>query len=84
MPRGTTCRGKAGHAPRLTRVSGGSRTTTPTRTRSERTRVCAVRANADAKGTKPATPLLDTINYAAHMKNLSATQLKQLAQEVRV
>ena len=32
---------------------------------------------------KPTTPLLDTINYPAHMKNLNAVQLKQLAQEVR-
>ena len=63
-------------------MRGGPRIAT--RNRSARPRVCAVRANADAKGTKPATPLLDTINYAAHMKNLSATQLKQLAQEVRV
>ncbi|KAK4258162.1 hypothetical protein QN277_007644 [Acacia crassicarpa] len=32
---------------------------------------------------KPATPLLDTINYPAHMKNLSAQDLEQLAAELR-
>ncbi|KAL6220190.1 hypothetical protein ACLB2K_007947 [Fragaria x ananassa] len=33
---------------------------------------------------KPATPLLDTINYPAHMKNLSTQDLKQLAAELRM
>lgn len=32
---------------------------------------------------KPDTPLLDTVNYPAHMKNLSKQQLKQLANELR-
>ncbi|KAK7359651.1 hypothetical protein VNO77_01613 [Canavalia gladiata] len=32
---------------------------------------------------KPPTPLLDTINYPIHMKNLSTKELKQLADEVR-
>ncbi|KAL2606055.1 hypothetical protein AAZV13_09G160800 [Glycine max] len=32
---------------------------------------------------KPATPLLDTINYPAHMKNLSLQDLEQLAAELR-
>ncbi|GER56359.1 1-deoxy-D-xylulose 5-phosphate synthase [Striga asiatica] len=32
---------------------------------------------------KPATPLLDTINYPIHMKNLSVKELKQLADELR-
>ncbi|XP_028789223.1 probable 1-deoxy-D-xylulose-5-phosphate synthase 2, chloroplastic [Neltuma alba] len=32
---------------------------------------------------KPATPLLDTINYPVHMKNLSTEDLKQLAAELR-
>ncbi|KAF6164986.1 hypothetical protein GIB67_005355 [Kingdonia uniflora] len=32
---------------------------------------------------KPATPLLDTINYPAHMKNLSTQDLEQLAAELR-
>ncbi|KAI9119543.1 hypothetical protein K1719_009419 [Acacia pycnantha] len=34
-------------------------------------------------GQKPATPLLDTINYPAHMKNLSPQDLEQLAAELR-
>ncbi|KDP40044.1 hypothetical protein JCGZ_02042 [Jatropha curcas] len=32
---------------------------------------------------RPATPLLDTINYPIHMKNLSIKELKQLADELR-
>ncbi|KAI9128661.1 hypothetical protein K1719_000144 [Acacia pycnantha] len=32
---------------------------------------------------RPPTPLLDTINYPIHMKNLSTKELKQLADEVR-
>eukprot|EP01018_Ginkgo_biloba_P017484 Gb_34070 [translate_table: standard] len=32
---------------------------------------------------KPPTPLLDTINYPIHMKNLSLRELKQLADELR-
>ncbi|XP_065863530.1 probable 1-deoxy-D-xylulose-5-phosphate synthase, chloroplastic [Euphorbia lathyris] len=32
---------------------------------------------------RPATPLLDTINYPIHMKNLSTKELKQLADELR-
>uniref|UniRef100_A0A0C9S8R1 1-deoxy-D-xylulose-5-phosphate synthase n=1 Tax=Wollemia nobilis TaxID=56998 RepID=A0A0C9S8R1_9CONI len=32
---------------------------------------------------KPATPLLDTINYPKHLKNLSVQDLKQLAKELR-
>ncbi|KAJ6835834.1 putative 1-deoxy-D-xylulose-5-phosphate synthase 2, chloroplastic isoform X1 [Iris pallida] len=35
-------------------------------------------------GEKPATPLLDTISYPAHMKNLSTEDLEQLAAELRV
>ena len=31
----------------------------------------------------PSTPLLDTINYPMHMKNLSQAQLRQLCQEIR-
>ncbi|KAK4258161.1 hypothetical protein QN277_007643 [Acacia crassicarpa] len=34
-------------------------------------------------GQKPATPLLDTINYPAHMKNLSTQDLERLAAELR-
>ncbi|XWS41668.1 hypothetical protein CRYUN_Cryun17cG0102200 [Craigia yunnanensis] len=37
----------------------------------------------DFYGKKPATPLLDTINYPVHMKNLSTTELEQLAAELR-
>ncbi|KAH7520431.1 hypothetical protein FEM48_Zijuj08G0143000 [Ziziphus jujuba var. spinosa] len=33
---------------------------------------------------KPSTPLLDTINYPIHMKNLSIQDLEQLAAELRV
>lgn len=32
---------------------------------------------------RPPTPLLDTINYPIHMKNLSIRELKQLADELR-
>ncbi|KAL5852513.1 hypothetical protein ACOSQ3_007631 [Xanthoceras sorbifolium] len=32
---------------------------------------------------RPPTPLLDTINYPIHMKNLSVKELKQLADELR-
>ncbi|XP_078445107.1 1-deoxy-D-xylulose-5-phosphate synthase 1, chloroplastic-like [Wolffia australiana] len=32
---------------------------------------------------RPPTPLLDTINYPIHMKNLSIKELKQLADELR-
>ncbi|XXG68880.1 hypothetical protein AAC387_Pa08g0018 [Persea americana] len=37
----------------------------------------------DFSGEKPATPLLDTINYPIHMKNLSTRDLDQLAAELR-
>ncbi|PQP99829.1 putative 1-deoxy-D-xylulose-5-phosphate synthase 2 chloroplastic [Prunus yedoensis var. nudiflora] len=40
--------------------------------------------NIDYSGEKPGTPLLDTINYPAHMKNLSTEDLEQLAAELRV
>lgn len=32
---------------------------------------------------KPPTPLLDTVNFPVHTKNLNITQLKQLAKELR-
>ncbi|KAJ8493159.1 hypothetical protein OPV22_014880 [Ensete ventricosum] len=32
---------------------------------------------------RPPTPLLDTVNYPIHMKNLSVKELKQLADELR-
>lgn len=31
----------------------------------------------------PPTPLLDTINYPVHLKNLNMTQLRQLCKELR-
>ncbi|XP_074571462.1 putative 1-deoxy-D-xylulose-5-phosphate synthase 2, chloroplastic [Curcuma longa] len=37
----------------------------------------------DYSGAKPATPLLDTINFPIHMKNLSRKDLEQLAAELR-
>ncbi|CAI9111422.1 OLC1v1011646C4 [Oldenlandia corymbosa var. corymbosa] len=37
----------------------------------------------DFSGEKPPTPLLDTINYPIHMKNLSVQDLEQLAAELR-
>ncbi|KAG6577337.1 putative 1-deoxy-D-xylulose-5-phosphate synthase 2, chloroplastic, partial [Cucurbita argyrosperma subsp. sororia] len=37
----------------------------------------------DYSGEKPATPLLDTVNYPIHMKNLSTEDLEQLAAELR-
>ncbi|KAE8660115.1 putative 1-deoxy-D-xylulose-5-phosphate synthase [Hibiscus syriacus] len=38
---------------------------------------------AEYYSSRPATPLLDTINYPIHMKNLSVKELKQLADELR-
>lgn len=32
---------------------------------------------------KPETPLLDTVNYPVHMKNLTKVQLQQLSDELR-
>ncbi|KDP29794.1 hypothetical protein JCGZ_18729 [Jatropha curcas] len=37
----------------------------------------------DFSGEKPPTPLLDTVNYPVHMKNLSPQDLEQLAAELR-
>nr|QAS69008.1 1-deoxyxylulose 5-phosphate synthase [Swertia mussotii] len=37
----------------------------------------------DFSGEKPPTPLLDTINYPVHMKNMSPHDLEQLAAELR-
>lgn len=34
-------------------------------------------------GDKPVTPILDTINYPNHMKNLSIQELQQLSHEIR-
>ncbi|CAL5078876.1 unnamed protein product [Urochloa decumbens] len=36
-----------------------------------------------SSGEKPSTPLLDTVNYPIHMKNLSTPELEQLAAELR-
>ncbi|KAM7529376.1 hypothetical protein LguiB_032786 [Lonicera macranthoides] len=38
----------------------------------------------DFSGEKPPTPLLDTIDYPVHLKNLSTKDLEQLAAELRV
>ncbi|XVF28443.1 hypothetical protein REPUB_Repub15cG0029700 [Reevesia pubescens] len=38
---------------------------------------------AEYHSQRPPTPLLDTINYPIHMKNLSVMELKQLADELR-
>ncbi|KAK1276899.1 hypothetical protein QJS04_geneDACA005744 [Acorus gramineus] len=46
-----------------------------------RTKKCGF--NVDFSGEKPSTPLLDTINYPVHMKNLSTRDLEQLADELR-
>ncbi|KAK6913834.1 Transketolase-like, pyrimidine-binding domain [Dillenia turbinata] len=50
-------------------------------------RSSCVRASLSEKGEyhsqRPPTPLLDTINYPIHMKNLSIKELKQLADELR-
>ncbi|KAL2926425.1 putative 1-deoxy-D-xylulose-5-phosphate synthase 2 chloroplastic [Bienertia sinuspersici] len=37
----------------------------------------------DFNGEKPPTPLLDTVNYPVHMKNLSIQDLEQLVAELR-
>ncbi|CAA2973531.1 probable 1-deoxy-D-xylulose-5-phosphate synthase, chloroplastic isoform X1 [Olea europaea subsp. europaea] len=52
-----------------------------------RKRAAAVCASLSERGEyhsqRPPTPLLDTINYPIHMKNLSTKELKQLADELR-
>ncbi|KAI9194756.1 hypothetical protein LWI28_008944 [Acer negundo] len=46
--------------------------------------VCAsLSESAEYHSQTPPTPLLDTINYPIHMKNLSVKELKQLADELR-
>ncbi|PIN14370.1 Transketolase [Handroanthus impetiginosus] len=46
--------------------------------------ICAsLSENGEYFSQKPPTPLLDTINYPIHMKNLSLKELKQLADELR-
>ncbi|XP_010524522.1 PREDICTED: 1-deoxy-D-xylulose-5-phosphate synthase, chloroplastic-like [Tarenaya hassleriana] len=39
--------------------------------------------NGEYYSNRPPTPLLDTINYPVHMKNLSVKELNQLADELR-
>ncbi|KAK3011363.1 hypothetical protein RJ639_012072 [Escallonia herrerae] len=50
-------------------------------------RSCGVLASLSERGEyhsqRPPTPLLDTINYPIHMKNLSIKELQQLADELR-
>eukprot|EP00252_Welwitschia_mirabilis_P025816 TRINITY_DN821_c0_g1_i3.p1 TRINITY_DN821_c0_g1~~TRINITY_DN821_c0_g1_i3.p1 ORF type:complete len:723 (+),score=71.63 TRINITY_DN821_c0_g1_i3:187-2355(+) len=43
----------------------------------------AVPSEGQYSSEKPSTPLLDTVNYPIHMKNLSIRDLKQLAKELR-
>ncbi|KAL9363963.1 hypothetical protein Peur_041836 [Populus x canadensis] len=46
--------------------------------------VCASRSESgEFPSQRPPTPLLDTVNYPIHMKNLSIKELKQLAEELR-
>ncbi|KAG9457529.1 hypothetical protein H6P81_002037 [Aristolochia fimbriata] len=46
--------------------------------------ICAsLSEREDYHSQKPPTPLLDTINYPIHMKNLSIRELKQLSDELR-
>ncbi|KAF8387946.1 hypothetical protein HHK36_026611 [Tetracentron sinense] len=50
----------------------------------KRTGVCAsLSERGEYHSRRPPTPLLDTINYPIHMKNLSVKELKQLAEELR-
>ncbi|GLT99226.1 hypothetical protein SLE2022_166780 [Rubroshorea leprosula] len=47
-------------------------------------RVCASPSEqGEYHSQRPKTPLLDTVNYPIHMKNLSLKELKQLADELR-
>ncbi|KAF2310379.1 hypothetical protein GH714_008682 [Hevea brasiliensis] len=41
------------------------------------------RRSLNFSGNKPSTPILDTINYPIHMKNLSVQELEVLADELR-
>ncbi|XP_024379950.1 probable 1-deoxy-D-xylulose-5-phosphate synthase, chloroplastic [Physcomitrium patens] len=52
----------------------------------EKSRVVATavtETDAEYPSEKPLTPLLDTINYPIHMKNLTVRELKQLVDELR-
>ncbi|KAL1220575.1 1-deoxy-D-xylulose-5-phosphate synthase [Cardamine amara subsp. amara] len=59
----------------------------PRLTNSHSNRKAKVNASLTEKGeyysNRPPTPLLDTINYPIHMKNLSVKELKQLSDELR-
>ncbi|XP_071723820.1 1-deoxy-D-xylulose-5-phosphate synthase 1, chloroplastic [Rutidosis leptorrhynchoides] len=49
-----------------------------------RSSVCAsLSESGEYHSQRPPTPLLDTINYPIHMKNLSIKELKQLSDELR-
>ncbi|XP_068496535.1 probable 1-deoxy-D-xylulose-5-phosphate synthase, chloroplastic [Phaseolus vulgaris] len=55
-----------------------------TQVRKRRHGVCAsLSETGEYHSQKPPTPLLDTINYPIHMKNLSDKELNQLAEELR-
>ncbi|KAG6489635.1 hypothetical protein ZIOFF_047754 [Zingiber officinale] len=56
-----------------------ARTLTGSRARTNYAR----RIQIDYSGEKPPTPLLDTVNFPVHMKNLSTQELEQLASELR-
>ncbi|KAK4415259.1 putative 1-deoxy-D-xylulose-5-phosphate synthase 2, chloroplastic [Sesamum alatum] len=45
--------------------------------------VKSTRRSLNFSGEKPSTPLLDTINYPIHMKNLSLEELEKLSDELR-
>jgi len=92
LGRGRNLRGKA-----LRKVSNVWKSTGPSR-RSPRRWRCTVRADASSEledgqiegiegygaiSTKPATPLLDTVDFPAHLKNFTVEQLKQVAKELR-
>ncbi|KAG6435503.1 hypothetical protein SASPL_100377 [Salvia splendens] len=52
--------------------------------RKNKTGICATLSErGEYFSQKPPTPLLDTINYPIHMKNLSTKELQQLADELR-
>lgn len=55
----------------------------PSKVHSKVVTASIVSENAEYFSEKPPTPLLDTINYPLHMKNLSKRDLKQLADELR-
>ncbi|GAB2221441.1 hypothetical protein Droror1_Dr00012619 [Drosera rotundifolia] len=70
-------------------VTSSCRTTCSSRSTQVKKRASGVRAALAERGEyeypseRPPTPLLDTINYPIHMKNLSIKELKQLSDELR-